>query len=60
MKDHLAELVRDARDTLQATNLAREYLAIVRLPGLLHELGLSGQAEQALSIKIEVDTRPPT
>lgn len=31
----------------------------VSFPGLLHELGLSGQREEALAVKIEVDTRPP-
>ncbi len=33
--------------------------AFVRFPGLPHELGLSGQAEQVLSVKLEVDTHPP-
>ena len=33
--------------------------AFVRFPGLLHELGLSGHREEALSVKVEVDTRPP-
>jgi hypothetical protein len=33
--------------------------ALVRFPGLLHELGLSGQREEALSVKLEVDTQPP-
>jgi hypothetical protein len=33
--------------------------ALVQLPGLLHELALSGHAEQAIAVKIEVDTRPP-
>ena len=33
--------------------------AFVRFPGLLHELGLSGHREEALSVRIEVDTRPP-
>ena len=31
----------------------------VRFPGLLYELGLSGQRTQVLSIKLEVDTNPP-
>jgi hypothetical protein len=31
----------------------------VRFPGLLHELGLSGHREEALSVKVEVDSRPP-
>jgi hypothetical protein len=33
--------------------------AAVRFVGLLHELELSGRPEQGLSIKLEVDTRPP-
>jgi len=33
--------------------------AFVRFPGLLHELGLSPHAGEALSVKLEVDTRPP-
>ena len=35
------------------------HAATVRFVGLLHELGLSARSEQILSIKIEVDTRPP-
>ncbi len=31
----------------------------VRFPGLLHELGLSLHGEEALRVKIEVDTEPP-
>ncbi|HKZ54496.1 MAG TPA: nucleotidyl transferase AbiEii/AbiGii toxin family protein [Anaerolineales bacterium] len=33
--------------------------AFVRFPGLLHELGLSPHEEAVLSVKLEVDTRPP-
>jgi hypothetical protein len=33
--------------------------ASVRFPGLLHELGLSPRREEALAVKIEVDTNPP-
>ncbi len=33
--------------------------AFVAFPGLLHELGLSPHPDESLSIKIEVDTRPP-
>jgi hypothetical protein len=35
------------------------HTAFVRFPGLLHEMGLSPHREQALSIRLEVDTRPP-
>jgi len=33
--------------------------AFIRLPGLLHELDLSPQRDEVLSIKIEVDGNPP-
>ncbi len=33
--------------------------AFVRFSGLLHELGLSPHRQEALSVKLEVDTRPP-
>ncbi len=33
--------------------------AFVRFPGLLFELGLSGQRREALAVKLEVDTNPP-
>ncbi|MFQ5796901.1 MAG: nucleotidyl transferase AbiEii/AbiGii toxin family protein [Candidatus Bipolaricaulia bacterium] len=33
--------------------------AYIRLPGLLYEAGLSPHPEEKLSIKIEIDTRPP-
>lgn len=33
--------------------------AFLKFPGLLHELNLSGQESEVLSIKIEVDTNPP-
>lgn len=33
--------------------------AWVRFPGLPRELGMSGHAAQVLSIKVELDTRPP-
>jgi hypothetical protein len=34
--------------------------AFVRFPGLLYELGLSGQRSEGLAVKIEVDTNHPT
>lgn len=33
--------------------------AYVSFPGLLHELGLSGRAEETLSVRVELDSRPP-
>lgn len=35
------------------------HAGFVRFPGLLHELGLSPHREETLSVKLEVDTRPP-
>jgi hypothetical protein len=31
----------------------------VRLPGILHEAGLSAMPEEKLAVKLEIDTRPP-
>jgi hypothetical protein len=36
------------------------HAAFLNVHGLLADLGLSGHRDEALSIKIEVDTRPPT
>ena len=33
--------------------------AFVRFPGLLYDLGLSGQRSEVLAVKLEVDTHPP-
>ena len=33
--------------------------AFVRFPGLLYDLGLSGQRGEVLAVKLEVDTNPP-
>lgn len=33
--------------------------AFIRFPGLLHDLGLSPHPSQSVSIKVEVDTKPP-
>ena len=33
--------------------------AFIRFPGLLFELGLSGQRSEVLAVKLEVDTNPP-
>jgi predicted nucleotidyltransferase component of viral defense system len=35
------------------------HAAMVRFPGLLHELGLSGRKQEILAVRIDVDTRPP-
>ncbi len=36
------------------------FSSFIRFPGLLHELGLSQQKSQVFSIKLELDTNPPT
>jgi hypothetical protein len=55
----------DLRREGYAVDLARlndrrtVHSAFVRFPGLLHELRLSGHRDEALAVKLEVDTRPP-
>ncbi len=34
--------------------------ALVRFPGVLHDIGLSPHASEVLAVKIEVDTNPPS
>jgi hypothetical protein len=48
---YLVELKVNDRKTVHS--------AFVRFPGLLFELGLSAQRNEALAIKLEVDTHPP-
>jgi hypothetical protein len=48
---YAVEVVVDVSRTVHA--------AMIRFPGLLFELGASSHANQVLSIKVEVDTRPP-
>jgi len=47
------------RTEAKASTRAVVHKAFIRFPGLEHELGLSHRAENALSVKVEVDTRPP-
>ena len=47
------------RTEAKASTRAVVNKAFIRFPGLEHELGLSQRAEKALSVKVEVDTRPP-
>lgn len=56
-----ADLQREgyAVDLARVSDQRAVHSAFVRLPGLLHEMGLSGRREEALSVKIEVDARPP-
>jgi nucleotidyltransferase AbiEii toxin of type IV toxin-antitoxin system len=46
-------------DLARVSDQRAVHSAFVRFPGLLHELGLSGHREESLSVKIEVDARPP-
>ena len=57
-----ADLRRDGYDVdlARVSDQRAVHSAFVRFPGLLHELGLSGHREEALSVRIEVDTRPPS
>ena len=57
-----ADMRRDGYDVdlASVSDKRAVHSAFVRFPGLLHELGLSGHREEALSVKLEVDTRPPS
>jgi len=44
---------------VRASNRRVVHSAFVRFPGLLYELGLSGQRGEVLAVKLEVDTNPP-
>lgn len=46
-------------DTGRERGTGAVHSVMLRFPGLPHELGLSRRKEQVLSIRIEVDTRPP-
>jgi hypothetical protein len=56
-----ADLRRDGYevDLARVRDQSAVHSAFVRLPGLLHGLGLSGHREESMSVKLEVDTRPP-
>ena len=47
-------------DLMRVSDQRAVHSAFVRFPGLLHDLGLSGHREEALSVKIEVDAHPPS
>jgi hypothetical protein len=57
-----ADMRRDGYDVdvARVSDKRAVHSAFVRFPGLLYELGLSGHREEALSVKLEVDTRPPS
>ena len=64
LRDALAIVVTALRAegstvTAKVSDLRVVHSALVGFPGLLHELRLSPHASQVLSIKLEVDTRPP-
>jgi len=44
---------------LKVSDQQNVHSAFVRFPGLLYELGLSGQRGEVLAVKLEVDTNPP-
>ncbi len=45
--------------TLKVSDRRLVHSAFLRFPGLLYELGLSPHRDETLSVKLEVDTRPP-
>lgn len=57
-----ADLRRDGYDVdlARVSDQKAVHSGFVRFPGLLHDLGLSGHREEALSVKLEVDARPPS
>jgi len=57
-----ADLRREAYDVdlARVSDQRAVHSAFVRFPGLLHELGLSGHREEALSVRFEVDAQPPS
>ncbi|MCP4415113.1 MAG: nucleotidyl transferase AbiEii/AbiGii toxin family protein [Chloroflexi bacterium] len=62
---YLQRIVRDFSAEAYAVDVKLNekrivHKAFIRFRGLLHELGLSGHADEVLAIKIEVDTNPPS
>jgi hypothetical protein len=57
-----ADMRREGHDVdlTRVSDQRAVHSAFVRFPGLLHELGLSGHRDEALSVKVEVDARPPS
>jgi predicted nucleotidyltransferase component of viral defense system len=47
------------RIRIRASDRKTVHTAFVQFPGLLYELNLSGQSDEALAIKLEVDSQPP-
>lgn len=44
---------------LKAKDQKAVHNAFIRFPGLLYDLGLSGQRSEVLAVKLEIDTNPP-
>jgi hypothetical protein len=63
-KDWIAKVKRDLAlagfDPIVTWNDRKVvHVGWVRLPGILHEAGLSARPEEKLAVKLEIDTRPP-
>jgi predicted nucleotidyltransferase component of viral defense system len=63
-RNWMAKLKRELRlggfdATVSFTEGKTVHAAWVRVTGLLEEAGLAGRKEQKLSVKLEIDTRPP-
>lgn len=55
-----SDLIREGYEvTLKLSDRRVVHSAFLGFPGLLADLGLSAQRSESLSIKVEVDTRPP-
>ena len=55
-----ADLTPEGYDVeLKVNDQKTVHSAFVRFPGLLYDLGLSGQRSEVLAVKLEVDTNPP-
>ena len=64
LRDHLrfirTELSAESYDVdLRVRDRGAVHSALVRFPGILHELGLSPHPAEVLTVKIEIDARPP-
>ena len=57
MKTRLVQSMFDA--SVRWNDRTTVHKAWIRVPGLLYDLGLSPMRDQNLSIKLEIDTRPP-
>jgi predicted nucleotidyltransferase component of viral defense system len=57
----LSDLRRETYDVTADVRAERAVKsALLRFPGLPHEMGFSGHRDAVLSIKVEIDTNPPT